>query len=296
MIASTLAHGALPWICYLGLDSVQDLQARKEIGRYVSWFASHPELFAGKPIAPIGAVVSLLNRDIFASIDCCPKQTGITGCVASADTPALIPGHIELLLRAGMPVVALRESEISPEKLRNFHIVTLATDKILETPQADTLASWVRSGGILIAVSDAGDYDELGRKRSSSTLWQALGLTEFPLESQRVGRGTVQVRASDRFDEAVLASAQSAKLGFSVRQGIEVVCCEDAGQYFLHIVQHAKTNKPASLALPEWLMVRAGAFQWFSPDWKQPRRLDSRLGTPLDLSELPTYSVIALNQ
>ena len=296
MISSTLAHGALPWICYLGLDSVQDQQARKEIGRYVSWFASHPELYAGKSSAPVGAVVSLLNRDIFASINCCPKEAGVTGCVASADTPALIPNHIGLLLRAGMPVVALREQEISPERLRNFRIVTLATGKILEAREANALASWVRAGGILIAVSDAGEYDELGRKLGRSTLWQALGLRELPLESQRIGLGAVQVRTSDRFDEMVLASAQSAELGFSVPRGIEIVCRRSAHQHFLHIVQHEKTTGSATLVFPEWLMVRAGDLQWFSPDWEQPRRLAFTPGTPLDISELPTYSVIALNQ
>ncbi len=295
MISSTLAHGALPWICYLGLDSVQDKQARKEIGRYVSWYASHPELFAGKPSAPIGAVVSLLNRDIFATINCCPKETGVTGCVASADTPALIPDHIGQLLRAAMPVIALREGEISPEKLRKFRIITLATGKILEAEQAVALASWVRAGGTLIAVHDAGEYDELGRKLGRSTLWQALDLTEPPLKSQRIGLGTVQAPTQDHFDEAVLASAQSAKLGFSVPQGIEVVYWQNAHRHSLHIVQHEKTTGSASLVFPEWLTVRAGTLQWFSPDWEQPRKLDFRPGTPLNISELPTYSVIELN-
>ncbi len=295
MIASTLAHGALPWICYLGLDSVLDQQARKEIGRYVSWFAANPKLFSGKPSAPIGAIVSLLNRDIFATINCCPKQTGVTGCVASADTPALIPENIGLLLRAGMPVVALREGEISPEKLRNFRIVTLATGKILEPAHAAALAHWVRAGGTLIVTPDSGEYDELGRKLSRSTLCQALNVTELPLKSQRVGLGTLQAPAQDHFNDVVLTFAQLAKLGFSVPQGIEVVYCQNDRQHSLHIVQHEKTTESASIIFPEWLTVRAGVLQWFSPDWEQPREIDFRPGTPLNISELPTYSVIALS-
>jgi hypothetical protein len=295
MISSTLAHGALPWICYLGLDNARDQQARKEIGRYVSWYAAHPELFCGRPSAPIGAVVSLLNRDIFATINYCPKEMGVTGCTASADTPALIPEHIGLLLRSGMPVIALREGEISPEKLQNFRMVTLATGKNLGARQAAALASWVRAGGILIAAPDAGEYDELGRKLSRSTLCKALDLTELSLKSQRIGLGTVQAPTQEYFDGAVLTSAQSAKAGFSVPQGIEVVYCQNAHRNSLHIVQHETNTGSASLVFPDWLTVRAGSLQWFSPDWEQPRKIDFRPGTPLNISELPTYSVIVLS-
>jgi hypothetical protein len=194
-----------------------------------------------------------------------------------------------------MPVVGLREGEISPENLRKFRIVTFPTGKIIEPAQAAALAHWVRAGGVLIATLDSGEYDELGRKLSRSTLCQALDLTELPLKPQRIGRGMVQAPAQDHFNDAVLTSAQSAKLGFSVPQGIEVVHCQNNRQHSLHIVQHEKTTGSASIVFPEWLTVPAGALQWFSPDWEQPRKLDFHPGKALNISELPTYSVIALN-
>lgn len=295
MIAATLAHGALPWINYPGLDSVQDQESRKEIARYVSWFALHPELFEAKQSTPIGAVVSLLTRDAFESINDCSRQ-GVTGCSASAGTPPLIPSHIGSLLRMGMPVAALRESEITKEKLRDFRIVTLATARIVGASQSEALANWVRAGGTLIAVSDAGEYDELGRKRSHSTVWQALSLPELAKDDRHVGQGTVQVHSPDQFDGAVFAFVQSAKLAFSAPQGIEVVCCESPRQYFLHLVRHEKTNALPSLGVPGWLMAPPGKAEWHSPDWEEPRSLTFQPGASLNISDPPMYSVIVLNR
>jgi hypothetical protein len=296
MISSSLAHRSLPWINYPGLDSAQDTEARREIGRYVSWFASHGELFDGKLSSPVCSVISLLNRDIFESIKSCSNRGGVTGCSASADTPALISDHVGQLLRTGMPVIAMRETDLSPTRLQDFRIVIMATARSLGASEAETLASWVRSGGTLIAATDSGEYDELGRKQIRSTLWQSLGLAEAPTESHHVGKGVVHVRPPNRFDEAVLTSVQSAKLAFSIPQGIEVVCCEGTHHYFLHIVKHESANGPLSLGFPVWMKIRRGFLQWFSPDWKQSRQLEFRPGMPLSISELPTYSIIRLDR
>jgi hypothetical protein len=295
MVSTSLAHNALPWINYPGLDSVQDQSSRKEIARHVSWFASHPELFAGKLSSSVGTVVSLLTRDVFQAIKSCNKQ-GVTGCSASEDTPVLMSKHVGLLLRAGMPVIALREVDLSQAKLKGFRILTLPAARILDRGQAETLAAWVRAGGTLIAAPDSGEYDELGRKQAGSTLWQALGLAEAPSESRRVGSGTLQVRPADRFDEAVLASVATAKLAFSVPQGTEVVCREAGHRCLLHIVQHEQTTKAPLLTLPAWLQARNGVCQWFSPDWSQPREIAFHAGMPLDVSGLPTYSIVALDR
>jgi hypothetical protein len=295
MVSTSLAHKALPWINYPGLDSVEDQPSRKEIARQVSWFASHPELFAGKLSSPVGTVVSLLTRDVFQSIKSCNKQ-GVTGCSASEDTPVLMSKHVGLLLRAGMPVIALREVDLSQAKLKGFRILTLPAARILARGQAETLAAWVRAGGTLIAAPDSGEYDELGRKQAGSTLWQALGLAEAPSESRRVGSGTLQVCPADRFDEAVLASVVTAKLAFSVPQGTEVVCREAGHRCLLHIVQHEQTTEPAFLTLPAWLQARTGVCQWFSPYWSQPREIVFHAGMPLDVSRLPTYSIVALDR
>ena len=130
MVSTSLAYNALPWINYPGLDSVEDQTSRKEIARQVSWFASHPDLFVGKLSSPVGTIVSLLTRDVFQSVKSCNKQ-GVTGCSASEDTPVLMSKHVGLLLRAGMPVIALREVDLSQAKLKSMRILTLSAARIL---------------------------------------------------------------------------------------------------------------------------------------------------------------------
>jgi hypothetical protein len=295
MIATSLAHRTLPWINYPGLDSVEDQASRKEIARYVSWFAMHPDLFAGKLTAPVGTVVSLLTRDVFQSIKSCNRQ-GVTGCSATEDTPVLMSKHVGLLLRAGMPVIGLREIDLLEANLEGFRILTLPAARIFERRQAEVLAAWVRAGGTLIAAPDSGEYDELGRKLAHSVLWQALGLADTPGESQRVGSGRLLIPPREQFDAEVLASVEAAKLAFSVPQGTEVVVCEDKDRWLLHIVRHEPGNKAGQLALPAWLTTHAGACQWFSPEWTQPREIAFHGGMPLDIAGLPTYSIVALHR
>jgi hypothetical protein len=110
----------------------------------------------------------------------------------------------------------------------------------------------------------------------------------------------LQVHPADQFDEAVLAAVETTKLAFSVPQGTEVVCREAGHRCLLHIVQHEplpeRTTKAAFLTLPAWLQARTGVCQWFSPDWNQPREIALHAGMPLDVSRLPTYSIVALDR
>lgn len=296
MIATSLAHLALPWINYPGLDSIEDLQSRREIARYVSWFASHQELFSGNLSSPVGSVVSLLTRDVFESIKNCNRQ-GVTGCSASEDTPSLITRHVGLLLKAGMPVIAIREEDLTQAALNPIRILILPGTKILAQDRAEVIASWVRSGGILVAASNSGEYDELGSKRPQSTLWRALGLGNSPGAFQRVGLGSVLLPAASSFDEDTLKHVQAAELQFSVPQGTEVVCAETTHRYFLHIVLHEVANNNASsIQLPRWLSPREGVHRWYSPDWDGPKEIIYRPGRPVDIADHPIYSVIALDR
>ena len=93
---------------------------------------------------------------------------------------------------------------------------------------------------------------------------------------------------------------KTAKLNFSVPPGTEVVCRDAGHRCLLHIVQHEPPNqattRAAFLTVPAWLEARTGACGWFSPDWNQPREIAFHAGTPLDISGMPTYSIVALDR
>jgi hypothetical protein len=62
IVASSLAHGARPWIVYFGFQDSQDnYPARREMSELLSWYAKNPDLFGGSRWANIGVVISPLK-------------------------------------------------------------------------------------------------------------------------------------------------------------------------------------------------------------------------------------------
>ena len=202
LIAATLAHDARPWIVD-GYDEGQtDAQARRDMAALLGWHAAHPGLFANPPWTPVGVVFSLGSRNILHR--------------------ALIPPHLAALLQAGVPVAGLRDDSITGKKLRPFRVVTVETAACLDDPAARALARWVRGGGVLIAAGDVGCYDELGRKRSGSVLWQALGLDAAPGRETAVGRGKVLAPEPAAFAQEAVNHTRTDAFRFTVGSGIEV--------------------------------------------------------------------------
>ena len=155
-IAVTLAHNARPWIVDGFDEGPTDAKSRKVMSKLLAWHAAHEKLFAGEPYSAVATIISTESRNV-------------------RHTP-LIPPHLPTLQSAGVSVIGLRDDELSPEKLRPFRVITVETAACLPTDSATALANWVREGGTLIAASDTASYDELGRKRTVSFLWQALDL------------------------------------------------------------------------------------------------------------------------
>jgi hypothetical protein len=296
IIPVSLAHGARPWIVYFGFDDPQGQPALREMGRYLSWFVAHPELFGGSPNTPVAAVVSLRARDVLAQVGKCEGQ-GVVGCYAqSPGQHPLTPPHVLALLKAGVPIVALREVRLSAAALRPFRIITLESGAVLTESEVNVLAGWVRAGGFLITLPDAGGYDELGRERDRPLLLHTLGLSGDVHEAQRFGKGKVLVAGPDQFSGAVLAWVRSSGIPFALPAGIEVVCYRSANRHLIHLLRNDAGGDAASLRFPSWFRVRPGTADWFSPDWSGARALEIERveDSPIiKFPGLPRYSVIA---
>jgi len=299
IIPASLAHGARPWIVYFGFEDSESRIGLREIARHLSWLLSHRGLFAGTPNTPVATIVSLRARDLLARVGKCIGQ-GVTGCYPESPTPlALIPPHMVSLLKAGVPVVALRETHLSPATLNPFQIVTLETDAIMTGKEVLALVNWVRTGGFLITRPNACEYDELGRKPVRPLLPETLRLNRDLRELQKCGKGKVLIVEPERFADATLAAVRSCDVPFTLPSGIEVVCYRSPSCHIIHLLRHDAGSGPFSLRFPRWLGARAGQAAWCSPSWADSKMLEIKQdGSSLGLRfpELPEYSVITTSR
>jgi hypothetical protein len=188
IVSLTLAHGARPWIVYYGFQDPASQPARREMARILSWSAAHPELFSATPYTPVAVIVSLRERDLFGGAVRCVGQ-GVTRCYpATSSISPLIPRHLGSLLNAGVPVIALRETQLSPATLHLFRFVTLESGKAISRDEVRALVSWVHAGGFLITNPEAGGYGEVGRKLAQPLLLEALGLRPDGRKARTLGR------------------------------------------------------------------------------------------------------------
>ncbi|MGD1097357.1 MAG: hypothetical protein ABSB35_35900 [Bryobacteraceae bacterium] len=278
LIAATLAHAARPWIVD-GFDlGPTDANARDEMSRLLGWHAAHEEFFTNEAWAGVGMAFSLNSRNVLHR--------------------PLIPPHLSALQSAGTPAIGLRDDEISAKSLRPFRMVTLETAGCLNYDAARALAKWVRRGGRLIAARDAGSFDELGRKRLKSSLWQALALEAPPDREISVGRGTVIAPEPGAFAQTAVRLAQPVSFCVPPGSGVEVISYRTAKSLLLHLVRHVPTNQPLTLQLPDIFHPADAPVQMFVPGSNEAQTLtllSGAGGNSLSLTNTPTYAVLKIS-
>ncbi|MEO7300040.1 MAG: alpha-amylase family protein [Verrucomicrobiota bacterium] len=276
MIAATLAHAARPWIVD-GFDlGPTDATARKEMSRLLGWHATHQEFFTGESWAGVATLISPNSRNVLKR--------------------PLIPPHLSALQNAGTPVIGLRDAKLSAKELRPFRFLTVETAASLNDESARVLAKWVRKGGTLIAAADTGTYDELGRKRTDSSLWRALDLKNAPKKIISIGRGKVVAPESGEFATTALQLTQPASFQIAPDAGIEIVAYQKEKSLLLHLVRHQPADKPVTLRLPEIFRAADMRAQFLIPGaGAQTLSLSTEAGvTAIGLTNIPAYGVIKI--
>ena len=240
-----------------------------------------PQLYTNTPWARTGVVLSLSSRNALHR--------------------ALIPENFGALLSAGVPAVAVRDEDLTAEKLGPFHVVTVETAACLGKTSAEALAEWVRGGGILVAAPDAGCYDVLGRKLPSSVLWEALGLKAAPAKEIGVGRGKVVSPVSSsgqgQFSQTAVRLAEGDSFLVVPGSGIEVVPYTTQHSLILHLVRHHAAAKPIALRVPnEFHPTTMNARLW-TPDSEEAQLVPlvaTGDGFTFSLPTTPEYGVIEI--
>jgi hypothetical protein len=279
MIAGTLAHGARPWIVDGFDEGPTNAAARQEMARLLGWQARHPELFPANQWADVCTLVSLDSRNVLHQ--------------------PLIPPHVSALQSAGTPVIALRDDELTAEKLAPFSVLTIETAACLGQKAANAIAIWVRNGGILLAARDTGTFDELGRRLSKSTLWAALGLDATPQADVVIGMGLVTAPAASEFAKTAVDRTRGGSFLSSADSNIEVVSYQTAHSLLLHLIRHKPANRPVHLNLPDAFLYPSKAVaQKFIPGSNDVKTLPLSVGpefASLELRDVPLYCVLKID-
>jgi hypothetical protein len=277
LIIATIAHQARPWIVDGFDDGHTDPLARQAMSKLLAWHNTHPQFYTNTPWARAGVVLSLSSRNALHR--------------------ALIPESLGALLSAGVPAAALRDEDLSAEKLSAFHVVTVETAACLGEISAKALAEWVRGGGILVAAPDAGCYDVLGRKLPHSVLWKALGLEAAPSQEISVGRGKVVSPGQGAFSQTAVRLAQADSFLVTPRSGVEVVPYTTKQSLILHLVRHQAAARPIALRVPNEFHPTTMNARLRTPDSEEAQLLPlvaTGDGLTFSLPTTPEYGVIEI--
>jgi hypothetical protein len=275
-IAATLAHNARPWIVDGFDEGPTNPQSRELMSKLLAWHATHQQLFHAQPYSAVATIISTESRNVRHS--------------------PLIPPHVSALQSAGIPVIALRDEALRVADLRPFQVVTVETADCLPAESATALAAWVREGGTLIAAPSTAGYDELGRQRTHSLLWQSLELDTPPTQPRAIDKG--KVIAVDLKTFAATATRVSQPYAFipTPDSGAEVVAYRTATSLILHIICHEKTGEPVSISLHKTFVPNTQA-QLYTPGSEHAESLPLTVGpegASLTVPHAPLYCVVEI--
>jgi hypothetical protein len=171
-ISTAFACGVRPWIVYRGFYE-KPAQNAFSLDRMASVMAWHNNQESSRskldPYAPVLSLVSLNSRNFRFS--------------------RLIPDHLIPLRREGVCSWAIEEKSVEQGVPASCRVLLIEDAPCLSDRAVQAIASFVRSGGIVIAPSSTAWYDELGCFRPKSALWESLGLRNPPRNKVKVGQG-----------------------------------------------------------------------------------------------------------
>jgi len=190
-ISTAFACGARPWIVYRGFYE-KPAENRASLDRMASVMAWHNAQGFGNrestphvparltPYAPVLSLVSLNSRNYRFS--------------------RLIPDHLTPLRHQGVCSWIIEERAIEEGVPESCRVLLVEDAPCLSDRAVRAMADFIQSGGRVIASPNTAWYDDFGRLRPRSALWEALGLKEPPDRVMKFGRGEIICLRISEFD------------------------------------------------------------------------------------------------
>ena len=172
-VSATVALLARPWVVYYGFLENREINrsSLERMAAVLSWHCrKDPEKLGLNPYAPVLSLASLNSFNFQGR--------------------PLIPPHLARLRRLGICSRIIEERDLTPKTLASCRALLIEEASCLAEPSIRRILSFVSSGGILFARTDAGGSDEIGRQRTRSALWKRLGVGAKPDGTVRFGGGT----------------------------------------------------------------------------------------------------------
>lgn len=233
-VSTAYACGARPWVVYYGFaeKTAANKPSLERMASVMAWHNSRKlegEAFA--PYAPVLSLVSLNSRNYRLS--------------------KIVPGHLTPLRRRGITSWIIEEKAVEQGIPASCRVLILEDVPCLSDRAAGAIADFVKAGGTLIASPESAVYDELGRLRPASILWNSLGAAGAEKGRFKAGRGEVMMTSFPPAGSEVAELLEPYRFSIPQAAAVSIMPYTDArGRFVVYVCSEQPLGKDLKIIAP----------------------------------------------
>jgi hypothetical protein len=233
-VSTAYACGARPWVVYYGFAEKTEANtlSLERMASVMAWHNSRrSEGEALTPYAPVLSLVSLNSRNYRSS--------------------KLVPGHLAQLRHSGVTSWIIEEKTVEQGVPADCRVLIAEDVPCLSDRAAEAVTKFVKAGGTLIASPEGATYDELGRLRPSSALWQSLGVAGTEKGRSKSGRGEVLVTAFPAAESEIAGILEPCRFSVSAAEAISIIpYTGEDGRFVAYVCSEQPLGKDVKITAP----------------------------------------------
>jgi len=159
-IAQIVANGARPWLHITGYYSeLFDRRGFDSLRKMLKKIKENPDAYTGlQSLAEVAIVYSRFSQDNYGGEF--PEKNYINH----------FRGFYNAMMVERIPFDVISDKFLSMESLRRYRVLILPNMACMAKKTAETIAEYVKSGGLLITTYKTGLFDEMGKERNDFLL------------------------------------------------------------------------------------------------------------------------------
>jgi hypothetical protein len=241
-VSTAFACGVRPWIVYRGFYE-KPVENRASLDRMASVMAWHNAQGFGDrestphvparltPYAPVLSLVSLNSRNHRFS--------------------RIVSNHLTPLRHQGICSWVVEEREVEEGVPESCRVLLIEDAPCLSGRAAGAIADFIKSGGTVIASPTTAWYDDLGRLRPRSALWETLGLGGRPGLVHKIGRGDISILGPSDFAAGSLEFLEPYRFSVSAGADCSLIPYTDAaGNFVIYLCSEQPLAEDLKISAP----------------------------------------------